>query len=46
VHGDARHLQTFLWEYGDPGRRASLFHDDEVFRLVRGVIAAPWWMVV
>ncbi|MQA90160.1 MAG: AAA family ATPase [Gemmatimonas sp.] len=44
---DARHLLTFLAEYGDAVRGALLLHDgDEVFWLARGVLAAPWWTIV
>jgi len=46
-HQDARHLLTFMAEYGSAVRGGLLLHDgDEVFWLARGVLAAPWWAVI
>lgn len=44
---DARHLSAFRDEYGPAVRGCLLLHDgDQVERLGRGIVAAPWWRVV
>lgn len=44
---DARHLQTFMDEYGDAVRGALLLYTgQEAFWLTQRVLAIPWWRVV
>lgn len=46
-YGDARHLLTFMAEYGDDVQGALLLHDGtEVVWLADRVLAAPWWRVL
>lgn len=46
-HDDARHLRTFMEEYGDAVRGALLLHTGtEAFWLSDRVLAVPWWRVV
>lgn len=44
---DARHLVSFRQEYPERSRPGLLLYDgDEIFWLVDGVLAAPWWSVL
>ena len=44
---DARHLLTFVSEYGPAARAGLLLHTgDEVRWIAPGVLAAPWWRVL
>ena len=44
---DARHLQTFLAEYGDAVLGGLvLYGGEDVFWLAEGILAAPWWKVI
>lgn len=46
-YADARHLLTFIDEYGDAVHGALLLHTgDETFWLSQRVLATPWWRVV
>jgi len=46
-HRDARHLRTFMDEYGAAVRGALLLYTgDEMFWLSERVLAVPWWRVV
>ena len=44
---DARHLRTFLSEYGDEVVGGILMHaGEETFWISEGVLAVPWWGVI
>lgn len=44
---DARHIATFMGEYGDSVRGGLLLHGgDKIFWLADRILAAPWWSVV
>jgi len=46
-YADARHLRTFLSEYGSTVQGALLLHDgDEITWVSERVLAAPWWTVI
>ena len=47
AHAHARHLLTFIEEYGDLVRGGLLLHGgDDVFPLGERVLAVPWWRVI
>lgn len=47
THADARHLETFLADYGRSAPGALLLYDgDDTFWIARGVLAAPWHRVM
>jgi hypothetical protein len=45
--GDAKHLRTFLSEYGDRARCGLLLHNGrEIEWITSDVLAVPWWRVI
>jgi hypothetical protein len=46
TRADARHLLTFLADYGEATAGLLLYDGDEVFWIERGVLAAPWHRVI
>ncbi len=46
IHGDARHLLTFMDDYPSAPAALLLYDGDEVFCLDRRVLAAPWSRVL
>lgn len=46
-YGDARHLRTFLQEYGSEVVGGLLLHTGEdVYWVSEGILAVPWWRVM
>ena len=47
THKDARHLRTFLDEYGEAAHGALLLHTgQETAWLAERILAVPWWRVL